>query len=92
LVGYPTGYWLFSVSGIRPAVFLIRLHMDPHSIGLLDPIQIRIRNADLDPGGLKRAKMKKKKPAKRQIIRHKKYRNQCNWYKNVYCDFSFIKI
>jgi hypothetical protein len=43
--------------------------LDPHSIGRQDP----------DPGGLKKAKMKKKKnAAKRQIIRHKKYRNQCN--------------
>jgi hypothetical protein len=39
--------------------------MDPNSIGHLGP----------DPGGLKRAKMKKNS-AKRQIIRHKKYKNQ----------------
>jgi hypothetical protein len=50
--------------------------MDPHSIGRLDP--------DPDPGVLKIAKMKKN-AAKRQIIRHKKY-------KNVFCDFIFIKI
>jgi hypothetical protein len=35
--------------------------MDPHSIG----------RPDLDPGGLKRAKMKKKNAAKSQIISHK---------------------
>jgi hypothetical protein len=35
---------------------------DPQSIGHLDP----------DPGGLKRAKIKKNNAAKRQIIRHKK--------------------
>jgi hypothetical protein len=46
--------------------------MDPHSIGHLDP----------DPGDLKTGKMKKN-PAKRQIIRHEKYKNLCNWYKNV---------
>jgi hypothetical protein len=58
--------------------------MDPHSIGLLDP--------DLDPGGLKRAKMmREKNAAKRHIIRHTKFKNQSNWYKNV-CDFIFIKI
>jgi hypothetical protein len=34
--------------------------MDPHSIGP----RIRIRNADPDPGGLKRAKMKKKRSKK----------------------------
>jgi hypothetical protein len=33
-------------------------------------------NADPDPEGLKRAKMKKKNAANRQIIRNK---NQCNW-------------
>jgi hypothetical protein len=55
--------------------------MDPHSIGRLDP----------DPEGLKRAKMKRKKAAKRQKIRHKKYKNNCNWYKNVNCDFIFLK-
>jgi hypothetical protein len=32
--------------------------MDPHSIGRPDP------NADPDPGGLKRAKMKKKRSKK----------------------------
>jgi hypothetical protein len=37
--------------------------MDLHSIGRLDP--------DPDPGGLKRAKMKKKNAAKSQIISHK---------------------
>jgi hypothetical protein len=37
--------------------------MDPHSIGRPDP--------DPDPGGLKRAKMKKKNAAKSQIISHK---------------------
>jgi hypothetical protein len=48
---------------------------DPHSISRLDP----------DPGDLKRAKMKREKNvAKRQIIRHKKSKNQCNWYTNVY--------
>jgi hypothetical protein len=57
--------------------------MDPHSIGRPDP----------DPGGLKRAKMKREKnAAKRQIIRHKNYKNQCIWSKIVYCDFIFIKI
>jgi hypothetical protein len=35
-------------------VFRIRIRMDPHSIGRLDP----------DPGGLKRAKMKKKRSRK----------------------------
>jgi hypothetical protein len=44
--------------------------MDPHSIGRLDP--------DQDPGGLKRAKMKGKNAAKRQIIRHTKYKNPFN--------------
>jgi hypothetical protein len=58
--------------------------MDPHSIGRLDP--------DPDPGGLKRYKMKEETPAKRQIISHEKYKNHCNLYKNVYCDFIFIKI
>jgi hypothetical protein len=33
------------------AVFRIRIYLDPHSIGRVDP----------DPGGLKRAKKKKKK-------------------------------
>jgi hypothetical protein len=56
--------------------------MDPHSIGRLDP----------DPGGLKREKKREKNAAKIQIIRHKKYKNQCNWCANVYCDFIFIKI
>jgi hypothetical protein len=65
------------------AVFWIRIHMDPHSIGRQDP----------DPGGLKRATgtIKKNNAAKRQIIRHNKYKNQCNWYKNVYCDLISIK-
>jgi hypothetical protein len=45
--------------------------MDPHSIGFPDP----------NPGGLKRAKMKEKNAAKRQLIRHKMYKNQFNWYK-----------
>jgi hypothetical protein len=59
--------------------------MDPYSIGRLGP--------NPDPGGLKRAKMKRKEnAAKRQKIRHKKYKNRCNWYKNVNCDFIFIKI
>jgi hypothetical protein len=33
-----------------------------------------------DPGGggLKSAKMKEKNAAKRQIVRHKKYKKQCN--------------
>jgi hypothetical protein len=57
--------------------------MNPHSIGRLDP----------DPGGLKRATIKKKKnAAKRQIIRHQTYKSKCNCYKNVYFDFIFIKI
>jgi hypothetical protein len=38
--------------------------MDPHSIGRLHP----------DPGGLKRAKMKRKTAGKRQIIWRKKYK------------------
>jgi hypothetical protein len=63
-------------------MFWVRIRIDSHSIGRLDP----------DPGGLKRAlKMKEKNAAKKQIIRHKKYKNQCNWYTNVYCDFIFIK-
>jgi hypothetical protein len=52
--------------------------MDPHSIGRPDP----------DPGGLKRAKITKKTQLN-DIIRHKKYKNLCNWYKNVYCVFYF---
>jgi hypothetical protein len=39
--------------------------MDPHSIGCPDP-------------GQKRANMKKKNAAKRQIIRHKKYKKSMN--------------
>jgi hypothetical protein len=46
--------------------------MDPHSTGRLDP----------DPGGQKRVEMKGKTQLK-DIIRHNKYKNQCNWYKNV---------
>jgi hypothetical protein len=63
------------------AVFRVRIRMDPHSIGRLNP--------NPDPGGLKRAKMKGKNAAKREVIRHKKCKNQYNWYKNVYCDFIF---
>jgi hypothetical protein len=55
--------------------------MDPHSVGHLDPY----------PGGLKRAKMKRKKNSAKRHKRHKKYENQCDWYENV-CDFIFIKI
>jgi hypothetical protein len=55
--------------------------MDPHSIGRLDP----------DPGGLKRAKMKRKKSSQNTVIRHKKYKNHCNWYKNVICDLFLLK-
>jgi hypothetical protein len=42
---------------------VFRIRRDPHSIGCPDP--------DPDPGGLKRAKMKGKNAAKRQIIRIK---------------------
>jgi hypothetical protein len=38
-------------------------------------IRIQIPNEDPDPGGIKRAKMKKKNAARRQIIMHKKYKN-----------------
>jgi RNA polymerase-interacting CarD/CdnL/TRCF family regulator len=63
--------------------------------------QIRIPNADPDPGGLKRAITVGNNASKRQIIRHKKDKKQCNWYKkdkkqcNWYkrgkCYFIFIK-
>jgi hypothetical protein len=33
-----------------------------------------IRNADPDPGGLKRAKKKGKKRSQKHILRHKKYK------------------
>jgi hypothetical protein len=46
--------------------------LDPHS--MVAGIRIRIPNADPDPGGLK----KKKKTYKRQIIRHKKDKKECN--------------
>jgi hypothetical protein len=50
--------------------------LDLHSIGRLDPDPHSKCGAD--PGGLKRAKMKREKnAAKRQTIRHKKYKNQC---------------
>jgi hypothetical protein len=63
---------VFNILAFFAAVFRIRIRMDPHSIVRLDP----------DPGGLKRGKMKKK-PSKRQKIRHEKYKNLCNWYNNV---------
>jgi hypothetical protein len=47
------------------------------SIQLVAWIRICILNADPD-SGLKRAKMKKKNAAKRQKIRHNKYKNLCN--------------
>jgi hypothetical protein len=52
-------------------VFRIRIR-----IQLVAWIRIHIPNADPDPGGLKRGNMRKKNSAKRQIIRHKKYKNQ----------------
>jgi hypothetical protein len=72
---------VFNILAFFAAMFRIRICMDPHSIGHLDP----------DPGGLKRCKMKKI-PAKRQIIRHEKYKNLCNWYTNVifHENFSFF--
>jgi hypothetical protein len=45
-------------------------------------IRIHVPNADPDPGGLKRAKMKEKNATKRQIFRLKNYKKQCYWYKN----------
>jgi hypothetical protein len=45
---------------------------------------------DPDPGGLKRAKMKGENAAKRQIIRHKKYKINVIGIKMF--DFIFIKI
>jgi hypothetical protein len=54
--------------------------MDPHSIGRQDP----------DPGGQKRAKMKKKMQHNKYKNQCNWYKNQCNWYKNVYCVFNFI--
>jgi hypothetical protein len=51
--------------------------------------------SDPDPHsecGLKRAIMKREKnAANRQLIRHKKYRNQRNRYKNVYFDLFSLK-
>jgi hypothetical protein len=41
-------------------------------------IRIPKADSDPDPGGLKR---KGKNASKRQIIRHKKYTKQYNWYK-----------
>jgi hypothetical protein len=55
--------------------------MDPHSIGRLDP------DPHSECGSVSRRPKKssneEKNAAKRQIIGHKKYKNQCNWYKNV---------
>jgi hypothetical protein len=61
---------LFNVED-RVSVFRIRIRIQLVA-------RIRIPNADPDPdlGGLKRAKMKQKNAAKRQIIRHKNYKNQ----------------
>jgi hypothetical protein len=58
-------------------VFRIRIRIRIHLVAW---IRIRIPNADPDPGGLKRAKMKKKNAAKRQKIRHRTYKNHYNWY------------
>jgi hypothetical protein len=50
-------------------------------------IQIRIPNADPDPGGLNRAKKEGKNASKRQIIKQKKDSKQCNCYKMDKCYF-----
>jgi hypothetical protein len=55
-------------------------------------IRIRIPNADPDPGGLKRAKKEGKNASKRQIIRHKKDKNQCNWYTMDKCYFFHVEL
>jgi hypothetical protein len=57
----------------------------PSSVSDPDPLGSAF---NWSPGsGLKRAKIKKKTQ-----LKDKKYKNQCNWYKNVYCDLIFIKI
>jgi hypothetical protein len=55
-------------------------------------IWTRILNADPDPVGLKSAKKRKKKAYKRQIIRHKKDKKQCNWYKWVNVTLFSLKV
>jgi hypothetical protein len=54
-------------------------------------IRIRIPNADTDPGWSQKGEKKGENASKRQIIRHKMDKNQCNWYKVGKCYFICIK-